>query len=225
MMAKNRMAPQKNVTLPKLKLLAAVVASRIARFIMDTLNLQEKPTYLWGDSQIVLHWLNSTKLLSQFISNLVREIRDAAPVATWNYCPTVDNPADLLTRGVSYQFLSSPDNLWWKGPAWLTTPASWPKWQPQPIANLHANATMTKEISPQPMSKQDIGLHQAIKLTNYSSLNRLLVVTAYVLRYVNNLHQSHPKLTGPLTAEEFEAAHTRWIRNCQERIYIPKEAS
>ena len=110
-MAKNRVAPQKNLTLPKLELLAAVVASRIARFIIDTLNLQVKPTYFWGDSQIVLHWLDSTKPLPQFISNRVREIKNAVPDAIWNYCPTVDNPADLLTRGVSYQFLSSPNNL------------------------------------------------------------------------------------------------------------------
>ena len=54
-MAKNRVAPKKNLTLPKLELLAAVVASRTAKFIIDTLNLQEKPSYFWGDSQIVLH--------------------------------------------------------------------------------------------------------------------------------------------------------------------------
>ena len=146
-MAKNRVAPQKNLTLPKLELLAAVVASRITRFIIDTLNLQEKSTYFWGDSQIVLHWLDSTKPLPQFISNRVREIKDAILDAIWNYCPTVHNPADLLTCGVSYQFLSLPDNLWWKGPAWITTPDFWPKWQPQPIANLHATATTITETS------------------------------------------------------------------------------
>ena len=86
-MAKNRVAPQKNLTLPKLELMAAVVASRIARFIIDTLNLQEKPTYFWGDSQIVLHWLESTKTLPQFISNRVRAIKDAVPDATGTIAP------------------------------------------------------------------------------------------------------------------------------------------
>lgn len=224
-MAKNRVAPQKNLTLPKLELLAAVVASRIARFIINALNLQEKPTYFWGDSQIVLHWLESTKTLPQFISNRVRAIKDAVPDATWNYCPTTDNPADLLTRGVSFQFLSSPENLWWKGPSWITTPDSWPKWQPQPTTHLHATATTFTEISPQPTSKEDVGLHQVITLTKYSSLNRLVAVTAYVYRYVNNLRKSQPKLTGPLTAEELRAAHTRWIRNCQERAYSKELAS
>ena len=224
-MAKNRVAPQKNLTLPKLELMAAVVASRVARFIIDALNLQDTPTYFWGDSQIVLHWLESTKALPQFVSNQVKEIKEAVPCVTWDYCPTTDNPADLLTRGVSFQFFSSPENLWWKGPAWLTKPDSWPRWQPQPTTHLHAAAAIATEFTPQPTGKEDVGLHRAITLTNYSSLNRLLAVTAYVYRYTNNLRKSQPKLTGPLTAEEFRSAQTRWVRNCQERIYPNELAS
>ena len=67
-MAKNRVAPLKNLTLSKLELMAAVVAARIARFIIDALHLQNAHTYFWGDSQITLHWLNSKKILLQFIT-------------------------------------------------------------------------------------------------------------------------------------------------------------
>ena len=54
-MAKNRVAPLKTLTLPKLELMAAVVASRVAQFIIDALQLQDIPIYCWGDSQIVLY--------------------------------------------------------------------------------------------------------------------------------------------------------------------------
>ena len=67
-MAKNCVAPLKNLILPKLELMAAVVATRIARFIIDALHLQDVHTYFWGDSQITLHWLNSKKTLPQFIT-------------------------------------------------------------------------------------------------------------------------------------------------------------
>ena len=47
----------KSLTLPKLEQMAAVIVSRVARFVSDAL---DTPTYYWGDSQIVLHWLVST---------------------------------------------------------------------------------------------------------------------------------------------------------------------
>jgi len=56
-MAKNRIAPLKSLTFPKpkLELMAAVIASRVARFIIDALQQQGIPTYCWGDSQIILY--------------------------------------------------------------------------------------------------------------------------------------------------------------------------
>ena len=66
-MAKNRVAPLKSLTLPKLELMATVVASGVARFILDALHQQNTPTYCWGDSQIVLYWLKSTKDLPLFV--------------------------------------------------------------------------------------------------------------------------------------------------------------
>ena len=119
--AKNRVAPLKSLTLHKLKLMAAVIASKVAIFIQDALQLQDVPTYFWGDSQIVLHWIVSTKPLPQFLQHRVVEIRKAIPNATWNFCPTAHNPT-----GGSFELLNSPGNLWWEGPPWWTTPHTWP---------------------------------------------------------------------------------------------------
>ena len=115
-MAKNRVAPLQNLTLPKLELMAAVIASRVARFVIDSLHLQDTHTYFLGVSQITLHWLYSKEVLPQFISLRVQKIKEAIPDATWDYCPTEDNPADLLTRGVDFNYLNFPNSLWWKGP-------------------------------------------------------------------------------------------------------------
>ena len=53
-LAKNRVAPLKNLTLPKLELMAVVIASRVAKFVSNALQLQDTLTYYWGDSQMVL---------------------------------------------------------------------------------------------------------------------------------------------------------------------------
>jgi len=99
---KNSVAPLKSLTLPKLELTAAVIASRVARFIIDALQQQGIPIYCWGDSQIVLYWLKRNEDLPLFVRGRISE---AAPEAIWNYYPTVDNPADLLTRGIKLQLL------------------------------------------------------------------------------------------------------------------------
>ena len=100
-MAKTRVAPMKQLTLPKLELMAALISARLLSFIhnamMDLYPMLE--VYLWSDSQIVLSWLHSNKHLKQFVTNRVNSIRELFPPSIWHYCPTQENPADILTRG------------------------------------------------------------------------------------------------------------------------------
>ena len=164
----------------------------------------------------------TAKTLPQFITRQVHEIKDAVPGVIWNYCPTEDNPADLLTCGIDFKYLSSPNSLWWKGLAWVTVPDNWPKWQPQINVHMLAAAAIAEEFVPQPTIKEEIGLHHIIKITDYSSLNRLLAVTAYVYRCINNLCRLQSRQSGPLTAKELSSARMRWIQTCQEQSY-PRE--
>ena len=73
-MAKNRVAPLKELTLPRLELMAAVIATKVSVFIITSLSLQQTPLYLWSDSQIVLYWIQQNKKLTPFVSNRVTEI-------------------------------------------------------------------------------------------------------------------------------------------------------
>ena len=61
-LAKSRVSPLKDTTLPRFELHAAVTAAYFAKFIVSTLNLCVN-VKLWSDSQIVLHWLFSSKQL------------------------------------------------------------------------------------------------------------------------------------------------------------------
>ena len=217
--AKGRVAPLKQITLPKLELMAAVIAARLTRFVIDSLPLDVTP-HLWTDSQIVLFWLQSTKPLPQFINHRVREITQLIPNAIWRHCPTVDNPADLLTRGLSFdQFNTS--SLWWHGPEWLTDQDKWPLWNPQSVSQLHVAAATADEFVPQPpTTDHNIGLHQVMTPENYSSLNRLLAVTAYIQRFFDNLRLSDgARKVTPLSPAELSTAKQRWIKHCQEQAF------
>ena len=69
--AKARVAPIRKLTLPQLELMAALVATRLGKFVIDSLgNLYNNTSiHLWSDSQIVLHWIHSEKKLKQFVAH------------------------------------------------------------------------------------------------------------------------------------------------------------
>jgi hypothetical protein len=85
-MAKNRVAPLKQITLPKLELMGAVVGARLARHLLD--NLGDMEIHFWSDSQIVLNWIMCIKPLKTFIANRVKEIKNLVKNQQWKYCPT-----------------------------------------------------------------------------------------------------------------------------------------
>ncbi|XP_065889723.1 uncharacterized protein [Dysidea avara] len=90
-MAKTRVAPLSKLTLPKLELMAALVATRLTKFVTESLNsfYPHMPVHLWSDSQIVLHWIGSQKKQKlQFVSHRIQEITQTFPSTVWNYCPT-----------------------------------------------------------------------------------------------------------------------------------------
>ena len=123
-MSKTKVSPLKKITLPRLELQAAVLATRLTTFILSALKWQGT-IHLWSDSQIVLCWINSSKKLTPFVSHRIVEITNSFAANNWHYCPSADNPADLLTRGITSQQLTL-STLWKNGPTWLTSRELWP---------------------------------------------------------------------------------------------------
>jgi ribonuclease HI len=98
-MSRNRVAPLKPISIPRLELMGAVVGARLCEHILS--NVKCSRVYLWSDSMIVLSWLKSNKKQPVFVSNRVKEIKELTKDYEWHYCPTKSNPADLLSRGIS----------------------------------------------------------------------------------------------------------------------------
>ena len=63
------------------------------------------------------------------------------------------------------------------------------------------------------------GLYQIINLNNYSTLEKVVRVTAIVLRFVANLKLKDTKQTGPITAIELHAATMKWVKNYQQQTF------
>ncbi|XP_064470007.1 uncharacterized protein LOC135384748 [Ornithodoros turicata] len=208
--SKSRLAPLKTVTLARLELLGALISSRIAKFFQKNFKL---PTtnHFWSDSTIVLQWIRgSATKPGQFVENRVREIRHNVGQNNWSYVPSSSNPADLLTRGITSQHLIS-SKLWWQGPSWLQqAPEAWPA---------HENTALTVAQSDDTLPDTPIVLttlapqESLIPIENFSDLNRLHRVTAWVIRFTENARRNTNR--GPLSTEEIENAQCYWIRHVQ----------
>ena len=72
-LGKASVAPMRVMTVPKLKSQAALLASRLKREICRALTVTVDKVFMWTDSTIVLHWINSTNKHPIFIANRVSE--------------------------------------------------------------------------------------------------------------------------------------------------------
>jgi hypothetical protein len=120
----------------------------------------------------------------------------------------------------------STSTLWSRGPSWLNTKKNWPSWnsksvllqstaaeQPEAISTFTSESTNNPANVPEPKH----GIAKIINLSAHSNLNKLVRVTAWLLRFVDNLKKrTH---SGPLSVTELDSALMFWIVDCQSVVY------
>ncbi|GBO31399.1 hypothetical protein AVEN_65523-1 [Araneus ventricosus] len=103
LVSKSRVAPLTKITLPRLELLDALLAARLASKVKPIVDLKRpSKVFFWTDSKITLHWIKrSSKRWKSFVSNRVTEIQSLCDTSAWAHYPGKQNPADFLSRGVN----------------------------------------------------------------------------------------------------------------------------
>lgn len=191
--SKSRVAPTKSKTqtIPRLELAAALLLSKL--MVKVEVSLQQRPSriFLWSDSSIALYWINDLpSRWHVFVANRVAKIQEYTRGlhAKWGHVSTDQNPADLISRGVTVEHLKQ-SSLWWKGPNFIASPESeWPT--PAVVVPLMKEIPEArKEI------KLCIGLHKVPSviqtlLLKLSSLKKILRILSYVFRFIRKV----PKL-------------------------------
>ncbi|XP_068734548.1 uncharacterized protein [Montipora capricornis] len=178
----------------------------------------------------------------QFVQNRVVEIRGLVKPAHWDYyCPLENNPADICSRGSLASKLVA-NQFWWNGPEFLwkgkdawpnlpvnpevigTEPDTWLQLKKESSSSQkkqHDSTVLANVVADRVTSERKFNLDCIIPLKGFSSLQRLVRVTAYVLRFVSNLKRKNEKkeLTDEdLKQEEIERTRELWIREVQGSV-------
>ena len=224
---RTRVAPMNSLTIPRLELLAALLLARLLSNTMQALQPEQKfkKATCYTDSKIVLYWIRGyDKEWKQFVENRVREIRTLIPVECWHHCRGDVNPADLPSRGVEGTEPSAIGS-WLKVPQHVCEPDQEPcnpelNTIPEACAmELKAGDRTSSMTVHSVVVEESSRIDSVIRVEDFSTLRRLLGVTARVQKFITLLKfkvkadPQHRMKT--MTAVDILNAERLWIRQSQ----------
>ena len=220
LIGKSRLAPIKSISVPRLELTAAVLASKLDLMLRKELSFHVTSTTFWSDSTAVLHMIaNSSKRFPVFVSNRIATIeRNVSQNSLWKYVPSQLNPADLTSRGITAREFSE-NSTWLNGPDFLSKPEEcWP--QSPDVSQF----LLPLELLPRSSKKSEVFLAVDTTSTDrllerYSSFHSLLKTTSWLIRYKSFLlakvKRTPYQLTEPISVSELQTAEIELIKYVQ----------
>ncbi|GFW82581.1 integrase catalytic domain-containing protein [Trichonephila clavipes] len=222
--SKSRVAPLKRLSLPRLELMGALLAARLAKVVKKILDQKcSTRAFFWTDSQVTLHWIKGpSHRWKPFVANRVREIQSLTDPNSWFHCSGKDNPADLLTRGISVDALTT-NSKWWNGSSFLRQVDFQTKGLDEAIPERVYLTEMRKNSNP----KEDISLTLTVTKNNFleniidisNNYVKLIRVVSFLYRFIHNCRTRITKIKGPLTSQEVSHAENWLIHSLHEREF------
>ena len=200
--SRTKVAPIKQVSIPRLELCGAVLLSRLLVEVAHTLDIPKVNIHAWSDSTVVLAWLNSHPNRWQtFVANRVSEILTTLDAQQWSHVRSGVNPADYASRGLNPSDLKKQTS-WFDGPAFL--------YSEEIVYNkLKDTDTDLEAIKRVHFSSTEINLWD-----RFSNLTKLIRVVAYCRRMWTKRIKDQGYKTG-LSAQELTDALNICIKQCQ----------
>ena len=193
-MGKARLAPLKQITISRMELSAAVVATRLNKIIRREIDVPIDESIFWTDSTCVLGYIrNEVKRFQTFVANRVAAIHDETAPSQWKHVDTQSIPADDASRGLATEYLIG-NKRWLRGPEFLRkAEEAWPE-QPTMISGIPADDPEINKEAQIFATKTCVGVEVINHiLESFSSWDRLKKFVAWIRRYSEKLREACKK--------------------------------
>ncbi len=117
--AKARLAPIHQISVPKLELQGALLALRLIAYCLKEMTILISCVFFWVDATTVLKWIHSShRKFTAFVANGVSEILETTTPDQWRHIPGEMNPTDHCSRGIQPADLNT-EHRCFRGPLFL----------------------------------------------------------------------------------------------------------
>ena len=196
--SKCKTAPIKEKTLPTLELLSVFLALQgLINILKNFKNVKFNNVYVAVDAQIVLSWILSeiTKCKRPFVANRIKDIKKMQRdiLSEFNvdiqfkYVPTAENPADLLTRGLSLDAFKLELEFWLKGPSWARSgEIKWPTSELKCLSSSQQNIVMATQVESVPQIPLIFSFGRNPSFEKFS-LSKIVNISKIVIKFCNKI--------------------------------------
>jgi hypothetical protein len=218
--SKSRISPLKKKSVARLELCGMLLLAKLVARITSILIITIDGIYLWCDSMISLYWVRTPSYkLGTFVGNRVAIIQELTEKFTWRHIAGIENPADLVSRGLLPEEIEDCE-LWWNGPSFLCQPEEeWPESlitisedEPEYLQEFRKTYSATKPAICENKLYNEIE-EEAVDYDD------LISTFSYLLRFFKNAAKGNEKQMESLTIDELEDARLKIVKIVQQQAY------